>query len=49
MAEGMYRILKERKEAIEAAKLGMPTPGRGSPAKGDTIVEGDWEEVVERR
>ena len=41
MGEFLVRTEKAREEAIEAAKLGLPTPGRTParrPAKGDEIV-----------
>lgn len=41
MAEYMARAIKAQEEAIEAAKHGLPTPGRstrGRPKAGDEIV-----------
>ena len=47
MAEFMERSEKARAEAIEAARLGAPTPGRsqrGRPKPGDTIVDGKMDD-----
>ncbi len=39
MAETMRRIIKAREDAVEAAKIGAPTPGKGKPGKNDVIVD----------
>ena len=40
MAEFMHRSNKAEADAIEAAKMGAPTPGRGRPKAGDVIHDG---------
>jgi len=39
MREFAVRAIESEAAAIEAAKLGVPTPGRGRPKPGDTIVD----------
>lgn len=43
MAEFMARVEKARKDAAEAAKMGLPTPGRSpkpKPQPGDKVLSG---------
>jgi len=39
MREFAVRTIEAQNEAIEAAKRGVPTPGRKQPKPGDTVVD----------